>query len=334
MYMDGRPEATLRLDATDQGMILPYGHGPEQCDYLGMREAVINVCDGVYYLFYDGAGPKGWLACLAVSTDLQHWELRGPALDFGQPGEMDSASASSPWLVAADGQWHMFYVATQFATPAPDYIPAVPYSTRKAVAVSPAGPWHKQPEVVPFDLLPGSYYAMTASPGHIVKQGAEYLMFFSAAGADAVGRLKRTLGIARTGDLNANWSIDPTPIVPPDEQIENSSMYYEVANDTWYLFTNHVGLPADGPHAGCEYTDAVWVYWTHDLTRWNPQDKAVVLDGSNCTWAHGAIGLATVTRVGDRLALFYDAPGGESIEHMRRNIGLAWLELPLLPPTA
>ena len=36
---------------------------------------------------------------------------------------------------------------------------------------------------------------------------------------------------------------------------------------------------------------------------------------------------------GDRVALFYDAPGGTSTSHMKRNIGLAWLTLPLLPPS-
>jgi hypothetical protein len=32
------------------------------------------------------------------------------------------------------------------------------------------------------------------------------------------------------------------------------------------------------------------------------------------------------------LAVLYDAPGGESISHMKRDIGLAWLDLPLAPP--
>ena len=27
-----------------------------------------------------------------------------------------------------------------------------------------------------------------------------------------------------------------------------------------------------------------------------------------------------------------DAPGGDSVSHMRRSIGLAWLDLPLMPP--
>jgi len=38
-------------------------------------------------------------------------------------------------------------------------------------------------------------------------------------------------------------------------------------------------------------------------------------------------------QVWDQLALFYDAPDDdESISHMKRNIGLAWLDLPLSTP--
>jgi hypothetical protein len=34
----------------------------------------------------------------------------------------------------------------------------------------------------------------------------------------------------------------------------------------------------------------------------------------------------------DRLAVFYDAPGGNSTSHMGRSVGLAWMDLPLTPP--
>jgi len=37
--------------------------------------------DGTYHLFYDGSGPDGWLACLALSKDLRRWERLGPVLD-------------------------------------------------------------------------------------------------------------------------------------------------------------------------------------------------------------------------------------------------------------
>jgi hypothetical protein len=138
--------------------------------------------------------------------------------------------------------------------------------------------------------------------------------------------MKRTIGIARTKDLDGPWTIDPGPIVSPEEQIENSSLYFEPANRTWFLFTNHIGLE------GFEYTDAVWVYWTKDLSKWNARDKAVVLDGKNCTWSRKCIGLPSVLPVKDRLAILYDAPGGDSKSHMKRDVGLAWLKLPLKPP--
>ena len=76
----------------------------------------------------------------------------------------------------------------------------------------------------------------------------------------------------------------------------------------------------------------MWAFWTKDLENWNSKDRAIVLDGSNCNWSKKCVGMATVTKVGDRLAIFYDAAGGESISHMNRDIGLAWLDLPLAPP--
>ena len=171
----------------------------------------------------------------------------------------------------------MFYLGTPHVTPPPDLIPSFPYLTLKAKGPSPAGPWTKQPNVVPFRTKPGTYYADTASPGQVIKQGDEYLMFFS-------GSMKRTIGIARTKNLDGPWTIDPKPIVSPEEQIENTSLYFEPANKTWFLFTNHIGLE------GFEYTDAVWVYWTKDLNKWNARDKAVVLDGRTAPGAGSASG--------------------------------------------
>ena len=93
---------------------------------------------------------------------------------------------------------------------------------------------------------------------------------------------------------------------------------------TWFPFTNHIGLD------GGESTDAIWVYWTQDPNMWDAKNKAVVLDGRNCIWSKKCIGLPGVLKVGNRLAILYDAPSGNS--HMKRDIGLAWLELPLAPP--
>ena len=250
-YEDGRPQASLRLDATDQGVVLRHGSGPNQCDSLGARDIWVWQADGTYYLHYDGAGPKGWLACLATSQDLEHWKARGPALDFGASDRNDSAAAS-------------------------------------------------------------------------------YLMFFSASTESPIFR---TISLARTRDLNGPWTLAAEPLLPPTEQIENSSLYFEKENNTWFLFTNHVGFKA-----GMEYTDAIWVYWSKDLTKWDPAHKAVVLDSANCKWSKHIIGLPSVVPMGKRLAIFYDGQDADPIppgfkNHMNRDIGLAWLNLPLAIPT-
>jgi predicted GH43/DUF377 family glycosyl hydrolase len=327
-YPDGRPQASLRMEAQDHGRILRHGAGPGHCDRYGMREALIYEASRVFYLHYDGAGPEGWKACLAVSSNLIDWALQGPILDLSPPGSPDSAAACSPWVIRAGDWWHMFYLGTPNASPPPERVPAFPYLTLKARSRQPGGPWEKQRDIIPFTVKANTFYSATASPGHIVKQGGEYLMFFS--GSTPYPDVKRTLGIARTRDLDSAWDIQPEPIVPLSEQIENSSLYYEPENRMWFLFTNHIGVN----EGGVEFTDAVWVYWSPSLETWDARNKAVVLDGRNCTWSTECIGMPSVTRVGDRLAIFYDAPGGSSLSHVNRDLGLAWLDLPLAAPSA
>jgi predicted GH43/DUF377 family glycosyl hydrolase len=328
-YEDGRPEANKRMDATDHGVVLRYGDGPDNCDILGARDVWVFEDNGKYYMHYDGSGQDGWLSSLAVSTDLVNWEKKGPILDFGAPGSNDSKGACYGVTYKDGDAWHMFYLGTPNTSPAPDLIPSFPYLTLKAKSTSPEGPWMKEEGVV-FELKPGTYYSHTASPGHVVKSGDEYIQYFSATtrkpGNESV---QRTLGMARTKDLDGPWAVDPEPLVPIEEQIENASLYYEKSNKTWFLFTNHIGLY--GPSEP-EFTDAIWVYWSKDLNKWDPANKAVVLDGQNCSWSDRCIGLPSVVQMDDRLAIFYDAPGGDSISHMKRHIGLAWLSLPLSPP--
>ena len=330
-YPDSRPAAKFRLDALDQGPVLRHGDGPGRCDYLGARDVWVWKHGSTYYMHYDGAGPQGWLACQATSKDLVHWTKQGPVLPLGSTTADDSASASYGVTFREGKRWHLFYLDTPHTTPAPDYIPAFPYLTLKAQAASPTGPWNKQPDVIPFRTRPGTYYSATASPGHVIAREGGYMMFFSASTSEPIWR---TLGIARTRNLNGPWRIDPEPILPPAEQVENSSLYYEPKERTWWLFTNHVGL-----RGGLEYTDAIWAYWTKDLNHWNRDHKAVVLDSRNCVWSRHIIGLPSVVQVGKRLAIFYDGNASDPMptgvkSHMNRDVGLAWLDLPLRSPAA
>ena len=328
-YADGRPSAHYRLEAKDQGVVLRHGDGPSRCDYLGARDIWVWEHKGNYFMHYDGAGPKGWLACLATSKDAQHWNAKGAVLDFGPADSNDSASASYGTTFLDGNRWHMFYLGTPHTTPAPDYIPGFPYLTMKAESATPTGPWNKRYDVTPFSVKAGTYYSATGSPGHIIQRGDEYLMFFSASTANPI---LRTLSIARTRSLDGAWTPDLSPLVPLTEQVENSSLYFEKKNRTWFLFTNHIGIKD-----GLEYTDAIWVYWSKDLNKWDPAHKAVVLDPRNCGWSKHIIGLPSVVRAGKRLAVFYDGNTAAQIQpgvksHMDRDIGLAWLDLPLVPP--
>ena len=117
---------TLRLDAKDAGIILRHGDGPNQCDINGAREPTLIEDGGKYHLFYDGGGPKGWLACLATSSDLKTWKRHGPVLDFGKPGEPDAGSALSPWFVKDGGTWHMYYVTAAGTAGPPGFVAAGP----------------------------------------------------------------------------------------------------------------------------------------------------------------------------------------------------------------
>jgi predicted GH43/DUF377 family glycosyl hydrolase len=334
VYRDRRPTASLRLPAVDEGIVLRFGAGPGGCDALGAREASVVADGGRFVLFYDGAAEDGWRACGATSTDLRSWERHGPVLDLGAEGRDDSVAACSPWVVHDGERWHMFYVGSRnlwVGSLQPGWpterVPSLPYLTLKAVADDLLGPWRKDYACVPYRTRPGTFYATGASAGATLRAGDEYLQFFSGQAWEG-DALLRTLGLARTADLDGAWSVDDEPLLAPTEQIENSSVYRDRETGTYYLFTNHIGIDDDG----LEFTDAVWVYWSDDPTRWDPDRKAVVLDGDNCSWSSACIGMPTVTEADGRLALLYDAPGGASKSHVGRHIGLAWLDLPLRVP--
>ena len=179
-----RSACRWRLEVVDEGVVLPFGQGPDFCDYLGCREAILVEDGGTYHLFYDGAGPKGWLACLAVSKDLRKWERLGPVLDFGAPGEPGRPFCLRPLDDSGRG-WHLAHVftsGTPNCSPAPDLVPAFPYLTLKARANSLRGPWLKQREVRPFWVKPGTFRESTASPGAILRHGGEYLQFLQRRG--------------------------------------------------------------------------------------------------------------------------------------------------------
>jgi predicted GH43/DUF377 family glycosyl hydrolase len=325
----------------------------------GIREPILNKVDDTYYIFYDGAKPGAndkcyWCACLAKSKDLIHWQKLGKVLyaseelhpNSSEAVYQDFRSASSPWVYNENDKWYMFYVGAQFVSP--EGIPAVPYHTLPAIADSIEGPWRKVNEepgkekTVCFYSRKGTWNSATSSPGHVMQNpkwngendqtNKRYFMFFS--GCTDIPFYMRSIGLAQTNSLDTYdafdaatpnfWEVSANPLFPLKDDLENASIYYEEENGYYFMFVNHVFENA--------YTNSIWVYWSKDVEYWDENNKAIVIDKFASTWAHGAIGLATVVRKDDRtLALVYDAVEGEGTGHLGRSIGLATLSLPLDP---
>jgi len=303
------PVPAYRLNAHDGGVVMNYGGGPGGCDAGGARDVYVFVYKKKYYMTYDGAGSTGWLTCLAESRDGLHWNKKGAQLALGAPGQPDSASASYGVPFYDGKTWHMYYLATDKASPAPDHVPIGPYYTMAATAAAPEGPWTKHESflALPKGSPDGS---VNSSPGPVFrKSDGGYRMFFNS-------------GVADTTDLDAPWTVVSKGI--PGERCENEAIYYQPSDKTWFNFSDHIG---DG------YTDAVWVYWTHDPLHWESRNKAVVLDRTNCAWSKTIIGLPSVVQVGNKLAIYYDGSHDpKDTWHMKRDVGVAYLSLPIVLP--
>ena len=90
----------------DVGFVMPFGGAPGgapcpgDCDALGARDTWVwhdpQDAQWPYKMTYDGSGPLGWLASLAVSNDptLRTWTKLGSVLKLGAPGAVDGKSAS------------------------------------------------------------------------------------------------------------------------------------------------------------------------------------------------------------------------------------------------
>lgn len=344
----------------DQGVVLrrselgePYYFADAAC----IREPMIFRDKDRYLLYYDAGGPELVFSAmmLAESTDLIHWHKLGPAQ---VPSWMEDPSgdnnqypdylgAGSPWIFEENGTYYMYNTS---GTGKKGQFAPLPYYTTLCTSDSLAGPWCKasikegKPKRVSIYLRPDSWYSDTACAGSVIEnpdwkgeENKRYMMFFSAASfrnldkSDSMS-LGRGIGIARTSNLGVGddydnpegnfWQVDEEPVIPLEEDVENAVLWFEEETGLWYMFVNHI-------HSSNEYTDAVWVYWTDNPNHWNTENKAEVISSDTCSWTHGAIGMATVVRVEDRLAMVYDANSAGDNSHFGRDIALAYLKLPL-----
>lgn len=348
----------------DQGVVIRQSKPGETYYWLDgkvIRQAVLlrDEPQGRFLLYYDALGPEATSTTLmlAESTDLTSWKKLGP---MQVPVVFECPSADyhdfsnylgtcSPWFIEEDGVFYMFN--TSDTGPNGIFAP-MPYYITLSTGPSLAGPWRKesllpgQGKHVAIPTRPGTYYSDTACAGSVIvnpawqgpgdTQNRKYMMFFSTASYQGnpgdPNSLVRGVGIARTDDLTAAddydklegnfWEPDPAPIIPLQDDVENATLFHDDSVGKWYLFVNHID-PSNS------YTDAIWMYWTDDPNHWDAGNKAEVLSSRNCSWTHGAIGMPSVLRVGDRLAMMYDGSVNGDTSHFNRDIALAYIDLPL-----
>lgn len=319
------PPPTVRLPVVDQGRVLLHGSALDGADSLGAREAIVFSDPqepGRLLMHYDGAGPKGWLACLAESTDGgRSWVTSDAVLSLGRPGSYDSASASSPWVVQDEvGQWHMYYLGARKATTAPRHIPVPPYTVLHATSPSARGPWTKRgPAVLP---AKGTWYGQSVSPGPVMQHDGYWLMHLSGYSSQGP-----TIGLARAESLDGPWYVDASPLLPASERLENAALHHNSVTGVWWLFANHIGTTPGSD--GLLYTDGIWGYAGTDPTSFSARERVLVLDAQSVPWTK-VIGMPSVVPALGGLAVFYDGIEGRvRTDHMGRDIGMALLPLPV-----
>ena len=321
----------------DVGFVMPFGGAPGaapcpgDCDALGARDVWVwhdaQDAQWPYKMTYDGSGPTGWLACLAVSNDptLRNWTKLGAVLKLGAPGSVDGKSASYlTTFMLGDGSWLGWYLGTNQTSPPPGDVPIGPYFTLLASAPTSSGPWtqYSSRGNVIGSGSPGVVMANPNDPG-------EWWQFCTGCAGGSIG-------LATTRNLTGTWT--ETKALITDAAVENTSLYFEESNGLWFLFTNQI----DADAGGMAFDAHIVVYWSRDLLNWPPANKATVLNRTNAVEPlvrAGRVGLPSVMRVpgnSKQLALVYDGGGTRDDVSYNENcsVALAWLDLPLTPPPA
>ena len=132
-------------------MVLRDGDGPEECDQLGARDAWVFEADGTYYMHYDAAGPEGWLLSSRSAwtsspgrRKVLCWTSANRVKTTRRPPRM-----ALPISTAHGGTCS---ISVRRTCRRAESGPVFPLSHDEGHWLPPAGPWIKQPEVVPVPL--------------------------------------------------------------------------------------------------------------------------------------------------------------------------------------
>jgi hypothetical protein len=94
----------------------------------------------------------------------------------------------------------MFCLGSALGDPGLDHLAKWPFVTLPATAPHLAGPWTKRPDLPALMLKEGTWLSLSASPGHVLKAGEEFLWSHRVIGMPTVIQVANRLAIFYDGE--------------------------------------------------------------------------------------------------------------------------------------
>ena len=91
-----------------KGPVLPLGQGGG-FDAIHQNTPMVLKIGSTYHMWYGGYDGMHWSLGEAISSDGMTWEKKGVILDRGEPGEFDSHSVLSPYVMYRDYIYYLWY---------------------------------------------------------------------------------------------------------------------------------------------------------------------------------------------------------------------------------
>jgi hypothetical protein len=263
-------------------------------DYFGQREPYpyYDPVSDLYYLFYDGqeVGVNNYVVnTISMAKSLSPfgpWIKKTVKVE-GAIRWWESYAIGSPCIFKEGNHYYMFYLAS-----AGVYSPGEPlfkvggdYRIGLARATTIDGPWVKlkgdgtlnsassdDKPLLPRGTEDGYWdNIFNTSFVGLVKKDGQYLLFYTGHGDRGFG-----VGLAKAGSILGPYQKfnyqgkNDNIIIPPEEMVENLSLYFDQPSNSWFLFGNYLKIGCGCP---CRGGQGVVVYRSQDLFNWDISKK-------------------------------------------------------------